>query len=111
MSRASWAVLRRIWAMIAWAAGIGASSVYVGLLLSYHYDLSAGATVVFVTVCAFFVVLVVQLTRQSVSRQRINRAACLSGCWSLRLCCSCADHVIPVGSLGVASPSDSDRGS
>ena len=65
---------RRIWAMIAWAAGIGASSVYAGLLLSYHYDLSAGATVVFVTVCAFFVVLVVQLTRQSVSRQRLSRA-------------------------------------
>ena len=65
---------RRIWAMIAWAAGIGASSVYTGLLLSYHYDLSAGATVVFVTVCAFFVVLVVQLTRQSVSRQRLSRA-------------------------------------
>ena len=30
---------RRIWAMIAWAIGIGATSVYVGLLLSYHYDI------------------------------------------------------------------------
>ncbi len=54
---------RRIGAMIAWAAGIGSASVYAGLLLSYHFDLSAGATVVFVTVCAFFVVLVVQSFR------------------------------------------------
>lgn len=61
---------RRIWAMIAWAVGIGSLSVYVGLLLSYHYDLSAGATVVFVTVCAFFVVLTVQLTRQAAAARR-----------------------------------------
>jgi ABC-type Mn2+/Zn2+ transport system permease subunit len=54
---------RRVGAMIAWAIGIGSVSVYVGLLLSYHYDFSAGATVVFVTVCAFFVVLTVQVVR------------------------------------------------
>jgi ABC-type Mn2+/Zn2+ transport system permease subunit len=57
---------RRIGAMIAWAAGIGSVSVYVGLLISYHFDLSAGATVVFVTVCAFFVVLFVQSLRKHV---------------------------------------------
>lgn len=65
---------RRIWAMIAWAIGIGAGSVYVGLLLSYYHDLSAGATVVFVTVCAFFVVLAVQLTRQSLAARRADVA-------------------------------------
>ena len=58
---------RRIWAMIAWAVGIGATSVYVGLLVSYHYDTSAGATVVFVTVCAFFVVLIAQLVVRRVA--------------------------------------------
>lgn len=58
---------RRIWAMIAWAIGIGATSVYVGLLVSYHYDTSAGATVVFVTVCAFFVVLIAQLVVRRVA--------------------------------------------
>ena len=56
--------------MIAWAIGIGALSVYIGLLFSYHYDLSAGATVVFVTVCAFFVVLAVQLVRQAIAKPR-----------------------------------------
>jgi ABC-type Mn2+/Zn2+ transport system permease subunit len=61
---------RRIWAMIAWAIGIGATSVYVGLLLSYHYNTSGGATVVFVTVCAFFVVLVAQVVMRSASQAR-----------------------------------------
>jgi ABC-type Mn2+/Zn2+ transport system permease subunit len=56
---------QRIGAMMAWAAGIGSLSVYIGLLVSYHFDLSAGATVVFVTVAAFFAVLVVQLTREA----------------------------------------------
>ena len=64
---------RRILAMIAWAIGIGAVSVYIGLLLSYHYDLSAGATVVFVTVCAFFVVLAVQLVRQAIAKPRATQ--------------------------------------
>lgn len=58
---------RRIWAMIAWAVGIGATSVYVGLLVSYHHNTSGGATVVFVTVCAFFVVLVGQLVARRVA--------------------------------------------
>ena len=61
---------RRVGAMIAWAIGIGSVSVYVGLLLSYHYDFSAGATVVFVTVCAFFVVLTIQVVRGSRTARR-----------------------------------------
>ena len=56
---------RRVTAMIAWAISIGAVSVYIGLLLSYHYDLAAGATVVFVTVCTFFIIFAIQLIRQS----------------------------------------------
>ncbi|MEY2524661.1 MAG: 3 transport family [Ilumatobacteraceae bacterium] len=51
--------------MIAWGIGLGAISVYIGLLLSYHYDLAAGATVVFVTVCAFFIIFAIQLIRRS----------------------------------------------
>lgn len=61
---------RRIWAMIAWAIGIGATSVYVGLLISYHHNTSGGATVVFVTVCAFFVVLIGQVAMRSIARTR-----------------------------------------
>ena len=65
---------RRVGAMIAWAVGIGTVSVYIGLLLSYHYDLSAGATVVFVTVCAFFIVLLIQAIRQSRIRPAVAQA-------------------------------------
>ncbi|MGZ6986924.1 MAG: metal ABC transporter permease [Ilumatobacteraceae bacterium] len=62
---------RRVGAMIAWAIGIGSVSVYIGLLLSYHYDFSAGATVVFVTVCAFFVVLTIQVVRTGRIARRV----------------------------------------
>lgn len=65
---------RRVRAMIAWAIGVGALSVYVGLLLSYHYDLAAGATVVFVTVVAFFLVFAIQLMRHSWVRLMASRA-------------------------------------
>lgn len=65
---------RRVKAMIAWAIGVGALSVYIGLLLSYHYDLAAGATVVFVTVVAFFVVFAIQLIRQSWASLMASRA-------------------------------------
>ena len=66
---------RRVGAMIAWAIGIGSVSVYIGLLLSYHYDFSAGATVVFVTVCAFFIVLAIQVIRGGRIRQRTSAAS------------------------------------
>jgi ABC-type Mn2+/Zn2+ transport system permease subunit len=63
---------RRVGAMIAWAIGIGSVSVYLGLLLSYHYDFSASATVVFVTVCAFFIVLTIQVIRGNRVRPRTS---------------------------------------
>ncbi len=55
---------RRIGAMMLGAAILGALSVAVGLLLSYHYDLAAGATIVLVEVAAFFVVLAVRSLRR-----------------------------------------------
>jgi ABC-type Mn2+/Zn2+ transport system permease subunit len=57
-------VARRIGAMMLGAAILGALSVWVGLLLSYHYDLAAGATIVLVEVAAFFVVLTIQSLRR-----------------------------------------------
>lgn len=57
-------VARRIGAMMLGAAILGALSVAVGLLLSYHYDLAAGATIVLVEVTAFFVVLTIQSLRR-----------------------------------------------
>lgn len=50
-------VARRIGVMMAGAAVIGVVSVAAGLLLSYHYDLAAGASIVLVEVGAFFVAL------------------------------------------------------
>ena len=50
-------VARRVGTMMAGAAVLGSLSVLAGLLLSYHLDLAAGATIVLVEVGAFFVAL------------------------------------------------------
>jgi ABC-type Mn2+/Zn2+ transport system permease subunit len=47
----------RIGAMMAVAAVIGIASSYLGLLLSYHLNTAAGATIVLVATTIFFVVL------------------------------------------------------
>jgi ABC-type Mn2+/Zn2+ transport system permease subunit len=49
-------VTRRIGAMMALAAVIGSVATYGGLLLSYHADLAAGASIVAVAVVIFLVV-------------------------------------------------------
>ncbi len=49
----------RIGAMMAWGAVIGTVSSYLGLLLSYHLNTAAGATIVLVATIVFFVVLAV----------------------------------------------------
>jgi len=51
---------RRLGPMMALSAAIGALSAYVGLLLSWYFDLAAGATMVLVAVAIFFVVMLVQ---------------------------------------------------
>jgi zinc/manganese transport system permease protein len=61
-------VVRRVGAMMAVAALLGALSVAGGLLLSYHYDLAAGATIVLVEVAVFFVTLAVQAIRRPALR-------------------------------------------
>jgi ABC-type Mn2+/Zn2+ transport system permease subunit len=48
---------RRVPVMMGTAVGVGMASVYVGLLLSYHFDLAAGAAMASTAVAAFFVVL------------------------------------------------------
>jgi ABC-type Mn2+/Zn2+ transport system permease subunit len=59
---------RRIGSMMLIAAAIGVVSVAAGLLLSYHQDLAAGATIVLVEVAAFFVVLVARSLRAPARR-------------------------------------------
>jgi ABC-type Mn2+/Zn2+ transport system permease subunit len=56
-------IARRIGAMMAWAAASGALSVYSGLLLSYHFNLAAGAAIILVATLIFFVVFIVQNAR------------------------------------------------
>ena len=54
---------RRIEAMIAWAMLFGVLSMYFGLLISYHFNLAAGASIVLVTVAIFFIVFIMQNLR------------------------------------------------
>lgn len=51
---------RRLGPMMALSAAIGALSAYVGLLLSWYFDLAAGAMIVLVAVAIFFLVLLLQ---------------------------------------------------
>jgi ABC-type Mn2+/Zn2+ transport system permease subunit len=63
-------LVRRIGAMMAAAALLGALSVVAGLLLSYNYDLAAGASIVLVEVAVFFLAL----TAQSLQRSAVRAA-------------------------------------
>jgi ABC-type Mn2+/Zn2+ transport system permease subunit len=54
---------RRIGAMMAWATLFGVLSTYSGLLISYHFNLAAGATIILVTVVIFFIVFIIQNIR------------------------------------------------
>lgn len=56
-------VARQVATMAGVAVGTGSVSVVAGLLLSYHFDLAAGASVVLVAVGIFFVVFTVQALR------------------------------------------------
>jgi ABC-type Mn2+/Zn2+ transport system permease subunit len=64
---------RRVSAMMLWGAAIGSLSVYIGLLISYHFNLAAGASVVVVAVTIFFVIFTVQATLQAVITRQARR--------------------------------------
>jgi ABC-type Mn2+/Zn2+ transport system permease subunit len=55
---------RRIGAMMAWAVLFGVVAMYMGLLISYHFSLAAGASIILVTVILFFIVFIIQNIRQ-----------------------------------------------
>jgi ABC-type Mn2+/Zn2+ transport system permease subunit len=63
---------RRIKSMMAWAIGFAVLSMYAGLLISYHFNLAAGASIILVTVTIFFIVFIIQNIRNS--RMLRNRA-------------------------------------
>ena len=54
---------RRIEAMMAWAVLFGSISMYFGLLISYHFNLAAGASIILVATAIFFIVFIVQNIR------------------------------------------------
>jgi ABC-type Mn2+/Zn2+ transport system permease subunit len=51
---------RKILTMIICASGIGILAVYLGLLISYYFDVAAGATIALVAATIFFVVLYIK---------------------------------------------------
>jgi ABC-type Mn2+/Zn2+ transport system permease subunit len=53
----------RIGVMVFWAAIFGVVSMYAGLLISYHFNIAAGASVILVATFIFFVVFVIQNLR------------------------------------------------
>jgi ABC-type Mn2+/Zn2+ transport system permease subunit len=56
-------IVRRIGSMMMLSVFFGTLSVYLGLLVSYHFDLAAGSAVVVVATIVFFIVFVVQNIR------------------------------------------------
>jgi ABC-type Mn2+/Zn2+ transport system permease subunit len=54
---------RRIRSMMVWATVFGVLSMYFGLLISYHFNLAAGASIILVTVVIFFIVFILQNIR------------------------------------------------
>ena len=65
----------RIGAMMGIAAVIGAISSYLGLLISYWFDLAAGASMVLVAVAIFFIVFMFSTWRESRPRNGALRSS------------------------------------
>jgi ABC-type Mn2+/Zn2+ transport system permease subunit len=59
---------RRISSMMLIAASVGSLSTYIGLLLSYHFDVAAGATIVFTAVLMFAVAAIFTEVHKSLSK-------------------------------------------
>ena len=60
---------RRVSSMIMIAALSGSTSVYIGLLASYHYDLAAGASIVLTAVILFALSAIFTEARKSISHR------------------------------------------
>ncbi|MCY4425104.1 MAG: metal ABC transporter permease [Acidimicrobiaceae bacterium] len=69
-------LVRRVPRIMAAAAAVGALSTVFGLLVSYHHDTAAGATMALATVVAFFVVLAAKAMLAAIgARSRHSPAA------------------------------------
>jgi ABC-type Mn2+/Zn2+ transport system permease subunit len=65
-------IARQIKTMMFWAAIFGVLSMYGGLLISYYFNLAAGASIILVTVAIFFSVFIIQNIR---TQHAFNRQA------------------------------------
>ena len=72
-------LVRRVPRVMATAAAIGSASVVVGLLVSYHYDSAAGATMALVTVVVFLAVLTVKGLLQALAGNRGHTSVAAAG--------------------------------
>jgi len=54
---------KKIAVMMAWAVLFGAMSMYFGLLISYHFNFAAGASIILVAIIIFFIVFILQNVR------------------------------------------------
>jgi ABC-type Mn2+/Zn2+ transport system permease subunit len=62
-------LVRRVPAMMATACFVGVSSIFIGLIITYHFDTAAGATMAGTAVAIFFIVLAVRELALRVSRR------------------------------------------
>jgi ABC-type Mn2+/Zn2+ transport system permease subunit len=67
-------LVRRVPVIMATAVVLGAVAVVVGLLISYHHDTAAGATMALVSVSGFALALLGRTARQALARLRSARA-------------------------------------
>ena len=65
---------RRIEVMMGWAVLFGALSMYIGLLISYHLNMAAGASIILVAIVIFFIVFILQnlRTRRVTPAKEVN---------------------------------------
>ena len=68
-------LVKRVPRVMVAASGVGAASVVVGLLASYHYDTAAGATMALTTVVVFLAVLTVKGVLQALGSRRMHAHA------------------------------------
>ncbi|MEL7562990.1 metal ABC transporter permease [Dehalogenimonas sp. 4OHTPN] len=69
----------RVGAMMAWAAGFGTLSMYAGLLISYHFNLAAGAAVILVATAIFFTVFTIQNLQTRKQQRQAHSEEAASG--------------------------------
>lgn len=72
-------LVRRVPRIMATATAVGSASVVVGLLVSYHYDTAAGATMALITVVIFLASLTVKRLLHALGGNRVRSHIAAAG--------------------------------